>query len=256
MNNYKLILQYDGSRYRGWQVQGNTDATIQGKLQQVLERITGESIELAGSGRTDAGVHALGQVANFKCNKYFEPEQLVKELNRYLPEDIAVLRAEPVDLRFHSRLSAVDKTYCYQICNSDKADVFARKYQTLVEEPLDVSAMERAAGYLLGEHDFTSFCGNRHLKKSARRRVDELRVERDGKIIRITIRGNGFLQNMVRIIVGTLVEVGAGRREAETVGDILAAKDRSMAGPTMAAKGLALVEVRYSRVNNGKVDRN
>lgn len=245
MNNYKLTLQYDGSRYRGWQVQGNTEETIQGKLQRVLQRMLDEPIEVAGSGRTDAGVHAMGQVANFKCTRELNTEWLRKELNHYLPEDIAVLRAEEVDERFHSRLSAMDKTYRYQICNGDKADVFARKYQTLVEETLDVSVMQRAAGCLLGEHDFTSFCGNRHMKKSAVRRVDELRVELEGQLIQITIRGNGFLQNMVRIIVGTLVEVGAGRMEPEAVAEILAAKDRSLAGPTMAAKGLALMEVRY-----------
>ena len=245
MNNYKLTLQYDGSRYRGWQVQGNTEETIQGKLQRVLQRMLDEPIEVAGSGRTDAGVHAMGQVANFKCTRELNTEWLRKELNHYLPEDIAVLRAEAVDERFHSRLSAMDKTYRYQICNGDKADVFARKYQTLVEETLDVSVMQRAAGCLLGEHDFTSFCGNRHMKKSAVRRVDELRGELEGQLIQITIRGNGFLQNMVRIIVGTLVEVGAGRMEPEAVAEILAAKDRSLAGPTMAAKGLALMEVRY-----------
>lgn len=246
MNNYKLIMQYDGSRYRGWQVQGNTEETIQGKLQRVLQRMLDEPIEVAGSGRTDAGVHALGQVANFKCSRELDTTWLMKKLNHYLPEDIAVLRVEAVDERFHSRLSAVDKTYRYLICNGEKADVFARKYQTLVEEPLDVFAMNQAAQYLLGQHDFTSFCGNRHMKKSAVRRVDELRVVREGQLITITIRGNGFLQNMVRIIVGTLVEVGAGRRKPETVAEILAAKDRGMAGPTMAAKGLALMEVRYS----------
>lgn len=245
MNNYKLTLQYDGTRYRGWQVQGNTDATIQGKLQQVLERMLGEAVEVAGSGRTDAGVHAMGQVANFKCRQQLDPAWLMQELNRYLPEDIAVLCAEQVEERFHSRLSAVDKTYRYLICNGEKADVFARKYQTLVQEPLDVASMERAAQYLLGEHDFTSFCGNRHFKKSAVRRVEEIQIKRDGQVISITIRGNGFLQNMVRIIVGTLVEVGAGRMKPETVAEVLQARDRSLAGPAMAAKGLALMEVRY-----------
>ena len=175
MINYKMILQYDGSRYSGWQVQGNTEQTIQGKLQSVLEKMTGEEIEIHGSGRTDAGVHAMGQVANFKLQSAYEPEEIKRYCNQYLPEDIVVLEVSEVPLRFHSRLNAVKKTYCYRIFLGEKPDVFRRKYVTPVAENLNINKMKAAAEVLLGTHDFTSFCGNRHFKKSAVRTIYEIR---------------------------------------------------------------------------------
>lgn len=245
MINYKMILQYDGSRYSGWQVQGNTEQTIQGKLQSVLEKMTGEEIEIHGSGRTDAGVHAMGQVANFKLQSAYEPEEIKRYCNQYLPEDIVVLEVSEVPLRFHSRLNAVKKTYCYRIFLGEKPDVFRRKYVTPVAENLDINKMKAAAEVLLGTHDFTSFCGNRHFKKSAVRTIYEIQIEEKTDELDIYFTGNGFLQNMVRILTGTLLEVGTGKQEVCEMKEILEGRNRSLAGTMAAAKGLVLVNVEY-----------
>lgn len=245
MINYKMILQYDGSRYSGWQVQGNTEQTIQGKLQSVLEKMTGEEIEIHGSGRTDAGVHAMGQVANFKLQSAYEPEEIKRYCNQYLPEDIVVLEVSEVPLRFHSRLNAIKKTYCYRIFLGEKPDVFRRKYVTPVAENLDINKMKAAAEVLIGTHDFTSFCGNRHFKKSAVRTIYEIRLEEKTDELDIYFTGNGFLQNMVRILTGTLLEVGTGKQEVCEMKEILEGRNRSLAGTMAAAKGLVLVNVEY-----------
>ena len=245
MTNYKMILQYDGSRYSGWQVQGNTEQTIQGKLQSVLEKMTGEEIEIHGSGRTDAGVHAMGQVANFKLQSAYEPEEIKRYCNQYLPEDIVVLEVSEVPLRFHSRLNAIKKTYCYRIFLGEKPDVFRRKYVTPVAENLDINKMKAAAEVLLGTHDFTSFCGNRHFKKSAVRTIYEIRLEEKKDELDIYFTGHGFLQNMVRILTGTLLEVGTGKQEVCEMKEILEGRNRSLAGTMAAAKGLVLVNVEY-----------
>lgn len=245
MINYKMILQYDGSRYSGWQVQGNTEQTIQGKLQSVLEKMTGEEIEIHGSGRTDAGVHAMGQVANFKLQSAYEPEEIKRYCNQYLPEDIVVLEVSEVPLRFHSRLNAVKKTYCYRIFLGEKPDVFRRKYVTPVAENLDINKMKAAAEVLLGTHDFTSFCGNRHFKKSAVRTIYEIQIEEKTDELDIYFTGNGFLQNMVRILTGTLLEVGTGKQEVCEMKEILEGRNRSLAGTMAAAKGLVLMNVEY-----------
>ena len=245
MNNYKLTLAYDGTRYSGWQVQGNTDKTIQGRLTAVLERLLGEEIEVHGSGRTDAGVHAIGQVANFKTKQELLPRKLREQLNQYLPEDIAVEAVEPVAPRFHSRLSAVAKTYRYRLWTADVPPVFERKYVTVWEQPINKKDMELAAGYLLGTHDFTSFCGNRHLKKSAVRTIYDIRFIQKERELWIEVTGNGFLQNMMRILVGTLLEVGEGSRKPEDMKRLLEGRDRSLAGKTMPPQGLCLLEVNY-----------
>ena len=243
--NYMLLLQYDGSKYRGWQVQGNTDQTIQGKLEAVLEKMAGEAVEVHGSGRTDAGVHAYGQVANFKLREEKTTEEIMTYLNHYLPEDIAVLRVEKVSERFHSRLNAVEKTYRFRIFTDGKPNVFARKYVTAIDTPLNLNQMKMAAGYLTGTHDFTSFCGNKHFKKSAVRTIFDIRFEEQERELVIYICGDGFLQNMVRIVVGTLVEVGQGKKKPEDMTNILAAKNREAAGMMMPPSGLALMEVKY-----------
>lgn len=245
MNNYKLTLAYDGTRYSGWQVQGNTDKTIQGRLTAVLERLLGEEIEVHGSGRTDAGVHAIGQVANFKTKQELSPTKLREQLNQYLPEDIAVEAVEPVAPRFHSRLSAADKTYRYRLWTSEVPPVFERKYVTVWEQPINQKDMELAAGYLLGTHDFTSFCGNRHFKKSAVRTIYDIRFIQKERELWIEVNGNGFLQNMMRILVGTLLEVGEGSRKPEDMKRLLEGRDRSLAGKTMPPQGLCLLEVNY-----------
>lgn len=245
MYNYKLTIQYDGSRYRGWQVQGNTDLTIQGKLEGVLSRLTGQLVEVHGSGRTDAGVHALGQVANMKLPHPVEPSELLGELNRYLPADIGVIAAEPAPERFHARLNARSKTYRYRIWNSAIPNVLERSYLYVLPEPLDVATMERAAADLVGTHDFRSFCGLKRFKKSTVRTITDIAITQDGAEMRLEFTGNGFLMRMVRILAGTLVEVGLGQREADSMPAVLAAQDRAAAGPALPAQGLALVRVAY-----------
>lgn len=245
MKNYKIILQYDGTRYKGWQIQKNTDMTIQGKVTSVLERMAGHPVEVHGSGRTDAGVHALGQTANFQLEEHFSKEEIFSYLNEYLPEDIAVLSIEEVPLRFHSRLNAVSKTYRYRIWNDKKADVFLRKQVEVIPEELDLTKMQKAAEYLLGTHDFAAFCGNRKMKKSTVRTITDIKIERKGKEVWISFTGNGFLQNMVRILTGTLVEVGLGKREPASVAEVLESKDREKAGYTISPRGLVLAEVDY-----------
>lgn len=244
MRNLRLVLCYDGTRYRGWQRLGDTDNTIQGKLETALSRILGETVELCGSGRTDAGVHAENQVANFYCESAMPCAQVLSELRRYLPEDIGIKSCEETFERFHARLSARTKTYCYRIWNSEMPCVFERRFVTVVREPLDLEAMERATRYFLGEHNFSAFCANRHMKKSTVRRIDSLEVARVGAEIRVTVTGNGFLHSMVRILVGTLVEVGQGKRSAQSIVELFGAP-RERSGMRMPPQGLCLMEVSY-----------
>lgn len=245
--NIKLTLEYDGTRYDGWQKQGNTENTIQGKLETILMRWTGEETEIHGSGRTDAGVHARGQVANFhvdeKCCR--NAEEARRYLNQYLPEDIRVLKAEEETERFHSRLNAVRKTYVYYVETGDKKPVFDRKYVYGLGEKLDVDAMRKAASVFLGEHDFKSFCSNKKMKKSSVRRLDAIEIETEGSRIAFIYTGNGFLYNMVRILTGTLIEVGLGKRKPEEMEGILAAQNREAAGMTAPPEGLFLASVEY-----------
>lgn len=243
MRNIKLLIQYEGTRYQGWQRQESSGNTIQGRLEKLLEQMCGEKIELQGSGRTDSGVHALGQVANFHTNCKMSTEEMLEYCNRYLPEDIAVVRVEDVGERFHSRLNARGKCYRYQVINSAVPDVFRRRYALEVPEKLDMEAMLMAAGLLRGEHDFKSFTSSKKGNKSTVRCVDEISITRSGNLLTFTFRGNGFLYHMVRILMGTLLEVGMGKRSPGSVLEILEAKDREKAGYLVPAKGLTLVEV-------------
>lgn len=245
MQNYKLTIQYDGTRYNGWQRQGNTDNTIQGKLNEIIGRYLGEVIDVAGSGRTDAGVHAYGQVANFKTVKYLDKDSFLLDINSYLPQDIRLLKVESVDDRFHARLSAVSKTYEYVIDNGFVSDVFARKYSYRLEEKLDVEKMRMAAEFLIGTHDYLSFCGNKKFKKSSVRTVTDILITESVGKVHIVFRGNGFLQNMVRIMAGTLIEVGLGKREPESMTDSINARSREAAGMMAPPEGLFLKEVEY-----------
>ena len=245
MPNFKLTLCYDGSRYKGWQKQGNTDNTIQGKLEALLSRLLEQDIALAGSGRTDAGVHARQQVCSFRADTAMSVDALLEAIRRYLPEDIGALALEIAPPRFHARLSCREKTYRYRIWNSDLPNVFERKYLLPYPGSLNVQAMEKAAALLCGEHDFSSFCANRHLKKSAVRCLRSISFHRDGPELSLYVTGNGFLHHMVRILTGTLLEVGSGQRDAEDMTEILRAKDRSAAGATAPAQGLTLWEIRY-----------
>ena len=244
MRNLRLDICYDGTRYKGWQRLQGDENTVQGKLEQALSRILGEAIEISGSGRTDAGAHAVGQVANFHCNSKMPCQQILSQLSRYLPEDIGIYSCQEVPDRFHARLNAKAKTYRYRVWNSEAPCVFERRYVYVCPEKLDVAAMRRGAALFLGEHDFSAFCANRNFKKSTVRRIDSLCVEEVGDEIRFVVTGNGFLYNMVRIIVGTLLEVGSGARDAESIPDLFAQK-RESAGALVPAKGLCLMEVFY-----------
>ena len=244
MRNIRLDLCYDGTRYRGWQRLPGTDATIQGKLETALSRILGEPVEVSGSGRTDAGVHAKGQVANFHCESTMAADEILALLRRYLPEDIGIYSCKEVSLRFHARLNAREKTYCYRIWNSSTPCVFERRFVTVLDEPLDLDAMRTAAGILLGEHDFSAFCGNAKMKKSTVRTLRSIDILREGDQIILRFTGDGFLYNMVRILVGTLVEVGRGTRDAGSVSGLFGGK-RAEAGFLAPPQGLCLEEVYY-----------
>lgn len=246
MRNIKIIVQYDGTRYSGWQSQEHDENTIQGKLTAVLTRLLGEAVELAGSGRTDAGVHALGQVANFKTRSEMSCVELLENLNHYLSEDIGVISVEEVDARFHSRLNAVRKTYRYHIWNSPVHAVFDRRYTWSIEQHLDVSAMRRAAAGLIGTHDYKAFSSIKRGKKSTVRTIEAIEIEQTGADITISFTGNGFLYHMVRILTGTLVEVGLHKKTQEDMQAILASLNREQAGVMAPAQGLFLVNVEYS----------
>lgn len=240
----KLTLEYDGTYYHGWQKQPYL-TTIQGTLEKALSRLTQNSIQVYGAGRTDAGVHALGQVAHFSPPVPFQPEVWVRGLNATLPEDIVVRSADPVSDSFHARFSAKGKTYTYFLHNAQQRSPFRRQAAWHLPRTLDLKKMRVAAKQLLGEHDFTSFCAA--AGEAENRLVDlrEIRIEQRGEEIRITVEAPRFLQYMVRNLVGFLVEVGKGRRLGKEVPSILAAKDRRQAGPTAPAHGLFLVRVEY-----------
>ena len=244
MRNLRLDICYDGTRYRGWQRLAGADNTIQGKIEQCLSKILGEEIEISGSGRTDAGVHAQGQVANFHCESTMPAGQILENLRRYLPEDIGIYSCKDCSPRFHARLNAKEKTYCYRIWNSDSPCVFQRRFVAVMPEKLNVDAMNAAAQQLCGEHDFSAFCGNPKFKKSTIRYIRDIRLERDGDEFQIYFTGNGFIHNQVRIMVGTLVEVGRGERTAESIPDLFGGK-RADAGFLAPAQGLCLMEVIY-----------
>lgn len=244
MRNIRLDLCYDGTRYRGWQRLPGREDTIQGKLEAALSRILDEPIEISGSGRTDAGVHALGQVANFHCKSMMPATEILHQLRRYLPEDIGIYSCKDCSSRFHARLNALEKTYRYRIWNSDLPCVFDRRYVAFIPQQLDLAAMEQGAKYLQGEHDFSAFCGNPKLKKSTVRYIRSVTIQQLGEELRICFTGNGFLHNQVRIMMGTLIEVGTGVRSADSILALFGGK-RSDAGFLAPPQGLCLMEVRY-----------
>lgn len=305
MKNFKLVLQYDGTRYNGWQKQGNTKNTIQGKLEALLGKLFGTEIEVFGSGRTDAGVHALGQTANFRVNTKLTAEDMLGALRQYLPKDIAVLSCEEVPERFHARLNAKAKTYLYRITVSELCDVFSGRFTYHYGKPLNARRMREAAKLLIGTHDFRGFSAGKKTKKSTVRTIHAIEIRevrrnldisqaggcskeadrsaengcfpqagspagrtvmaeyapagghavsnggtvknRDAteQVLEIEYRGDGFLYNMVRILTGTLIEIGDGRREADSISEIFASGDRQKAGYTAPAGGLFLKEVFY-----------
>lgn len=244
MNNYKLVIQYDGGRYKGWQRLGNSDNTIQGKIENVLSEMAGRKIEIIGSSRTDAGVHALAQVANFKISENLTEAEIMNYLNRYLPQDISIVEVASVHERFHARYNAKDKTYVYKIWNKEYTNPFMRKYSMHVEKPLNIAEMKKACQYFIGEHDFTAFSNAKSKKKSMVRKIYSLDIEENEGFIQVRVRGNGFLYNMVRKIVGTLIKVGLGEMEAEAIPNILHSKERDQAG-FAEADGLYLEKIDF-----------
>ncbi|MBO0469826.1 tRNA pseudouridine(38-40) synthase TruA [Enterococcus sp. DIV0242_7C1] len=245
MRNIKLTIEYDGARYLGWQRLGNSDKTIQGKIEHVLKQMTGEEIEIIGSGRTDAGTHAHGQVANFKSNTAMDPKEIIEFVNRYLPRDIVVKMVEDVPERFHARYNAVGKKYSYYVWNESIPTAFERNYSFQFPQQLDIDLMNEACQKLIGKHDFIGFSALKKTKKSTVRTIDELSIEREGQLLHFTFVGDGFLYKMVRIIMGTLLEIGSGKRSITTIDDIFEQKVRSEAGETVPAQGLFLDEVYY-----------
>ncbi|MEW6410095.1 MAG: tRNA pseudouridine(38-40) synthase TruA [Nitrospirota bacterium] len=255
MKNIKLLIQYDGTNYAGWQRQKD-ERTIQGVIEDVIKRVTGENLRLIPSGRTDAGVHALGQVANFKtvskplhqnlwCEGKIEGKRWKDIINASLPEDIKILDSAEVDMDFHARYSARGRLYSYTILNQEDPITILRNYVWHIRRNLNVEAMIEAGRFLTGEHDFSSFRASACTARKTARKIAELRIEKRRSFIVITIEANAFLHHMVRNIVGTLVEVGRGRLSPDAVREILSAKDRNLAGPTAPARGLILMGVKY-----------
>lgn len=244
MKRIKLTIAYDGTNYCGWQVQPN-GITVEEVVNKALKKLTGEDIQVIGASRTDSGVHALGNVAVFDTHTTIPPERISYALNQRLPEDIVIVKSEEVAEDFHPRYCDCSKTYEYHILNTRIPIPTKRLTNYFVSYDLDVEKMRKAAGYLIGEHDFVSFCNVRTDVEDTVRTVTELEILKDGEEITIRISGNGFLYNMVRIIVGTLIRVGRGFYEPEKVKEILEAKDRKAAGVTAPPHGLILTEIRY-----------
>lgn len=243
--NIAVTVRYDGTRYRGWQRQSSTGDTIQGKLEAILRKMTGEEIEVDGSGRTDAGVHAAAQQANFRIDTDLTPEEVMDYMNAYLPRDIGIISAREASPRFHSRLNAIKKTYCYRIHTGKIPCIFGARYCWIKGGSLDTSAMRLAASHLLGKHDFKSFTDLKKTKKSTVRTIESIDIEERGDDISITFTGDSFLYHMVRILTGTLCEVGEGKLSPDDIPGIIEAEDRQKAGPLAPAEGLMLMKVYY-----------
>lgn len=248
--NYKLLIQYDGTDFHGWQVQNN-DRTIQGELERVIGMLEDAEVKVVGSGRTDAGVHAEGQVANVHLHRFFEPERLRAAINGNLWRDIRILNAERVPEDFHARFSAKNKTYIYRIVNAPVMSPFLRRFALHESRPLDVTKMLIASRLLLGEHDWTAFCSARADGESRVRTVTDCMIEStwnpiaNASVIEVRISATGFLRYMVRSIVGSLVEVGRGEKDSDTIQTAILTGDRSLAGRTAPPQGLALHRVDY-----------
>lgn len=244
MRNIKLTIEYDGKDFNGWQKQPNK-LNIQGEIERAIEEITGEKVDLIASGRTDAGVHALAQMANFKTNSKLPVEKYPIALNTKLKKSIRIQKAEEVEENFHSRYHCKQKTYRYIINNSGQGSSIYRNLEYFIPNKLDVEKMQEAVKYFEGEHDFKAFKASGTSSKSSVRTIYKAKVEKQGERIIIELTGNGFLYNMVRIITGTLVEVGLGKIKPEEISEIIEKKERANAGKTLPPQGLYLVKVEY-----------
>ena len=245
MRNIKLTIEYDGKEYNGWQKQPNK-LNIQGEIERAIENITGEQVNLIGSGRTDAGVNAFGQVANFKIDSQFPIEKMATAINSQLKKSIRIKKAEEVSAEFHSRYNCHSKTYEYVIDNSEQGTAIYRNLTYHVSQKLNVEKMQKAIKYFIGEHDFSSFKSSGTSSKSSVRIIYDAQIIQKQKKIIIKLTGNGFLYNMVRIIAGTLVEVGLENIKPEEIKDILEAKNRQKSGKTLPPQGLFLMDVEYN----------
>jgi len=245
MNNYKLVIQYDGGRYKGWQRLGSGENTIQGKIENVLSEMVGRKVEIIGCSRTDAGVHALSQIANFKISDNLTESEIKSYLNKYLPQDISILEVMSVPDRFHARYNSKDKIYLYKIWNEEHTNPFMRKYSMHVEKKLDIERMKSASQYFIGKHDFTAFSNAKSKKKSMVREIFSINIEENDGFIQIRVCGDGFLYNMVRKIVGTLIDVGLGELDGKNIPAIINSKDRSQVSCLADAEGLFLEKVDF-----------
>ena len=242
--NILLKVEYDGTNYSGWQSQKNS-RSIQDTIEAAIRRITGRKARLIPCGRTDAGVHALGHIANFKTALNIPLYKLQRGLNSVLPKDIVIKEIREVPLKFHSRFDAKSKTYCYTIINGASPSAVQRNFTAHISYKLNLSLIKKEAKHLLGKHDFKSFQAADKVERSSIRTIKRMDIKKSGDLIKITVEADGFLYNMVRNIVGTLIEIGRGRFKPGSVAKILKAKDRKLAGPTAPAKGLCLMEVKY-----------
>ncbi len=244
MKNIKLILQYDGTVYHGFQIQPDV-TTIQGVLEDTIFKLLGEKVHICGCSRTDAGVHAVQYVASFMLATPIPSKKIAFVMNNALPKDIRILSSEEADKNFHSRFSCLAKTYRYVINTNPDADVFSKNYEWQLRHDLDANAMQMAAKHIVGEHDFRSFMTTGPEMENTTRNVHSLEIVKEDNLIKIYIKADGYLYNMVRIITGTLVSVGEGRISPDSVKEIIAKKDRNFAGPTAPPQGLALYEIYY-----------
>lgn len=247
MRNIQLTVEYDGGRYDGWQKQPGRQqtVTIQDKIEEVLNKMDHETVELIGAARTEPGVHAYAQIAGFKTNTDMKPYEIKHYLNRFLPRDIAVTEALEVPERFHAAFNAKAFRYEYKIGIGEVPSVFERKYSYYCFDSLDLKKMRRAAAECIGKHDFKVFSDNKRMKKSTVREIYEIDIYGDSKEVLISIKGDDFWPNMVRILVGTLIEMGRGSMDPDKMGEIIRSGDREQAGPAAEAKGLFLAEVFY-----------
>lgn len=246
MRNIKMSLQFEGTRYSGWQRLSENDNTIQGKLEDLLSRMTEEDINVIGCSRTDKGVHAKSLMCNFFTKSKMKTPEMLSYINYYLPEDIRVTYIAEAGSKFHARHNAKSKTYKYTIDNGEYCDVFTRRFASYVKGNLDIKLMEKAADYIIGTHDFDAFTTMKSKKKSCVRTINSISIAKKDGYIYITYDGDGFLHNMIRIITGTLLRVGKGELVPEDVAKILQSKDRSLAGPMAESKGLCLIQVNYN----------
>ncbi|MDF0479180.1 tRNA pseudouridine(38-40) synthase TruA [Vagococcus sp. PNs007] len=245
MKNIKLTIEYDGKRYLGWQRLGDSDKTIQGKIEATLSKMTGEELEIVGSGRTDSGTHARGQVANFKTMSTMTPEKMMNYLNNTLPRDIVVTKVEEVPERFHARYNAAGKQYSYYVWNKETPSAIERNFSYHCSQSLDIKKMQAACDKLVGEHDFIGFSSLKKNKKSTVRTLNSITIDKKGDLIQFKFIGEGFLYNMVRIMMGTILAIGSGEMELEVIDEVFDKKVRQTAGETVPAHGLFLDEVYY-----------